>query len=105
MILCIQILWIESFPPCADAVRLCCFAIVRNAGKRAFFVRSLSSFVPEPSMRSMDAHAKAQAVFTGRTRPAADDILLRSDRNRIPGLVLPLSHKSKLSWWLAMAKK
>ena len=92
VILCVEVLRIETFPPGARAVGFRELAVVGHAGERPSFVGALRGFVPEPGVGSVHAHAESQAVLARRPGPAADDVLFRTDCDRVPRLMRAVPH-------------
>ena len=87
VVLRVEVLRIEAVPPLAFAVGLGELAVVRHAGHRAVGVRALCHLIPRPCVRGVNADGEAQAVFPRRRRPAANQVLVRTDVDGIPRLV------------------
>ncbi len=68
-------------------------AIVRNAGKRAFFVAAVGSGKPIEAVGKMLAHSKAQAAFASGIAPGGDDVAFWASCHGVPaGLILGIPH-------------
>src|SRR5262249_42877841 len=87
VVLRVQLPRVEAIPPLTLAVGSGQRPVVRNADQRSLLVRALCGFVPRPRSRAVNAHAKAQPVVPRGSRPGADQVLLRADRDRIPLLI------------------
>ena len=88
VVLRVEVLRVEAVPPLALAVGLGELAVVGHAGERAGLVRALRRLVPRPGVRGVHADAEPQAVRARGLGPAADQVLLRADGDRVPRLVL-----------------
>ena len=86
MVLRVELLRIETFPPRALAVGLGELAVVGHARQRAVRVGALRRLVPAPRVRGVHADAEAQPVLARRlAQPAMSPSSAR--RRRVPRLV------------------
>ncbi len=87
MVLRIEFLRIVAVPPKPLAVGFGELAIVRHAGQRTSFVRTLRHLIPGPGARAVNAHGEAQPEFARGPGPRAYEIALRPEVDGVPRLV------------------
>ena len=88
MILAIEMLWVESFPPFALTVGLGEIAVIEDACLRPLQIETLGWLIPCPRMIGMEGDAEGQTSLLGCTGPSFEDILLRTDAHGVPLLIL-----------------
>ena len=88
VVLGVELLGVETFPPLAFAIGLGELAIVIYAGFRTVLIVTLCGFVPGPGMVGMERDTQWQSGFLGSTGPAFEDILMRTDVLGVPLLIL-----------------
>ena len=88
MLLLVELLRVEAFPPFALAIFLGEMTIVVDARFRAVQVVALRRFIPRPCMIGVEGDAQRQASLLRCLRPLIEDIALRTDVLRVSGLIL-----------------
>src|SRR5215510_16571647 len=86
---CVKFLRVQALPPLSLAVGLRQLrGVVTHAGERPFGIVPVSRLEPVPRVSRVVADAEAQAVRTRDFGPRSDDVLLRADVDRVPGVIL-----------------
>ena len=88
MVLLVEHLWIQSFPPLAFAVFLGQVTVVIHTGLLSFQVIALRRLIPRPGVIGMERDAQWQPYLLGGLSPFVKDISLRTYVLRVPWLVL-----------------
>ena len=88
VLLLIEHLRVETFPPLALAVLLAEVAVVVDTHLVALHIKALGGFEPRPRMVGMERDAQRQSHLLGGSGPLGEDVALGTDVHRVPGLVL-----------------
>src|ERR1039458_2997096 len=83
----VQEMRIESLPPFSFA-SCAGFRVVGNARHRTGFVGTVAGLEPPPVAGFVQGDAEAPTLLARGRRPIADNIAMRSDSCRVPGLML-----------------
>src|SRR5581483_12071335 len=85
----VEFLRVEALPPLALAVGLRQLRrVIAQASLRPFGIVPVSNLEPVPRVSRVVADAEAQAVGARDFGPRPDDVFLRADVDRVPGVVL-----------------
>ena len=88
MVLGIEVLRVQAFPPFTHPVGFCQPAVVGHFLVVAVLVPSLCTLVPSPCVVGVERDAQRQPRPPGGFCPSGQQVALGTDSSRVPGLVL-----------------